>query len=151
MAGLVDAPSQWSTARDLRPEGGGSGHQNLGNNASGSDSVEQLANGQRSRNFSTFGSTHLAGFWFKAAFGQEFQLSTDPMFVEKVRDIVGLYPNPPEKAIVLCVDEKSQTQALERTQPILPMRPGVLNAKATTTTAMASCHSSVPTTWPPDE
>jgi len=46
------------------------------------------------------------------------------MFVEKVRDIVGLYLNPPEKAIVLCVDEKSQTQALERTQPILPMRPG---------------------------
>jgi transposase len=54
-----------------------------------------------------------------------FKLSKDPMFVEKVRDIVGLYLNPPEKAIVLCVDEKSQTQALERTQPILPMRPGL--------------------------
>lgn len=52
-----------------------------------------------------------------------FKLSTDPLFVEKVRDIVGLYLNPPQKAIVLCVDEKSQTQALERTQPILPMRP----------------------------
>ena len=52
------------------------------------------------------------------------KLSTDPMFVEKVRDIVGLYLNPPEKAIVLCVDEKSQTQALERTQPILPMGAG---------------------------
>jgi len=46
------------------------------------------------------------------------------MFVEKVRDIVGLYLYPPQKAIVLCVDEKSQTQALERTQPILPMKPG---------------------------
>ena len=52
-----------------------------------------------------------------------FKLSADPMFVEKVRDIVGLYPNPPDKAIVLCVDEKSQTQALERSQPILPLRP----------------------------
>src|SRR5215475_11051651 len=48
-----------------------------------------------------------------------FKVSKDPMFVEKVRDIVGLYLNPPEKAIVLCVDEKSQTQALERSQPIL--------------------------------
>jgi transposase len=54
-----------------------------------------------------------------------FKLSADPMFVEKVRDIVGLYLNPPDKAIVLCVDEKSQTQALERSQPILPLRPGL--------------------------
>lgn len=50
-----------------------------------------------------------------------FKLSTDPFFVEKVRDIVGLYVNPPDKALVLCVDEKSQIQALERTQPVLPM------------------------------
>lgn len=46
------------------------------------------------------------------------------MFVEKVRDIVGLYLSPPERAVVLCVDEKSQVQALDRTQPLLPMRPG---------------------------
>jgi len=52
------------------------------------------------------------------------KLSEDPMFIEKVRDIVGLYLNPPERAVVLCVDEKSQVQALDRTQPILPMRPG---------------------------
>jgi len=50
-----------------------------------------------------------------------FKLSNDPLFVEKVRDIVGLYLNPPENAMVLCVDEKSQCQALERTQPVLPM------------------------------
>jgi putative transposase len=50
-----------------------------------------------------------------------FKLSTDPFFVEKVRDIVGLYLNPPDKAMVLCVDEKSQIQALDRTQPLLPM------------------------------
>jgi transposase len=55
---------------------------------------------------------------------ETFKLSTDPLFVEKVRDIVGLYLSPPERAIVLCVDEKSQIQALDRTQPMLPMRPG---------------------------
>lgn len=52
---------------------------------------------------------------------KSFKLSTDQQFVEKVRDIVGLYLNPPDKALVLCVDEKSQVQALERTQPVLPM------------------------------
>jgi putative transposase len=52
---------------------------------------------------------------------RHFKLSTDPFFVEKVRDIVGLYLNPPDKAMVLCVDEKSQVQALDRTQPLLPM------------------------------
>lgn len=55
---------------------------------------------------------------------ETFKLSTDPLFVEKVRDIVGLYIAPPERALVLCVDEKSQIQALDRTQPLLPMRPG---------------------------
>lgn len=52
---------------------------------------------------------------------KHFKLSTDPFFVEKVRDIVGLYLNPPDKAVVLCVDEKSQIQALDRTQPLLPI------------------------------
>ena len=52
---------------------------------------------------------------------KSFKLSTDPFFVDKVRDIVGLYLNPPDKAVVLCVDEKSQIQALERSQPILPI------------------------------
>jgi transposase len=56
---------------------------------------------------------------------ESFKLSKDPLLVEKVRDIVGLYLNPPERAVVLCVDEKSQVQALNRTQPILPLAPGV--------------------------
>lgn len=56
-----------------------------------------------------------------------FTLSTDPLFVDKVRDIVGLYLNPPENALVLCVDEKSQIQALERSQPILPMGLGYVD------------------------
>jgi putative transposase len=57
---------------------------------------------------------------------RHFKLSTDPFFVEKVRDIVGLYLDPPDKAMVLCVDEKSQIQALDRTQPMLPMGLGYL-------------------------
>jgi transposase len=55
---------------------------------------------------------------------ETFKLSKDPLFIEKVRDIVGLYLTPPDRALVLCVDEKSQIQALDRTQPLLPMRPG---------------------------
>ena len=55
---------------------------------------------------------------------ESFKLSSDPHFVDKVRDIVGLYLDPPDRALVLCVDEKSQIQALDRTQPMLPMRPG---------------------------
>jgi transposase len=56
---------------------------------------------------------------------ETFKLSSDKLFVEKLQDVVGLYRNPPDKALVLCVDEKSQIQALDRTQPLLPMRPGV--------------------------
>src|ERR1044071_10335185 len=56
---------------------------------------------------------------------ENFKFSKDPQFVEKVRDVVGLYMNPPQRAVVLCVDEKSQVQALNRTQPILPFAPGL--------------------------
>jgi transposase len=56
---------------------------------------------------------------------ETFKLSTDPLFIDKVRDIVGLYLDPPERAIVLCVDEKSQVQALNRSAPTLPMMPGI--------------------------
>jgi len=56
---------------------------------------------------------------------ETFKLSRDPQFVARVKDVVGLYLNPPERAVVLCVDETSQIQALDRTQPILPMPPGV--------------------------
>jgi transposase len=60
---------------------------------------------------------------------ETFKLSPDPLLVEKVRDIVGLYMNPPDHALVFCVDEKSQIQALDRTQPMLPMRPGQLERR----------------------
>src|ERR1700757_1747949 len=61
---------------------------------------------------------------------ETFKLSQDPLFVDKVRDIVGLYLNPPDHALVLCVDEKSQIQALDRTQPLLPMRPGQIERRS---------------------
>jgi transposase len=60
---------------------------------------------------------------------ETFKLSKDPLFVDKVRDIVGLYMSPPERALVLCVDEKSQIQALDRTAPLLPMRPGQIERR----------------------
>jgi transposase len=64
-------------------------------------------------------------FDLKPHLADGFKLSTDPLFIEKVVDVVGLYHNPPEKAVVLCVDEKSQVQALDRSQPVLPMMPGM--------------------------
>ena len=64
-------------------------------------------------------------FDLKPHLSDGFKLSSDPLFVEKVVDVVGLYHNPPEKAVVLCVDEKSGTQALDRSQPVLPMMPGM--------------------------
>src|SRR6266446_5045153 len=64
-------------------------------------------------------------FSLKPHLSDTFKLSSDPLFVEKVVDVVGLYHNPPEKAVVLCVDEKSQIQALDRSQPVLPMMPGM--------------------------
>jgi transposase len=77
------------------------------------------------------------------------KLSTDPQFVDKVKDVVGLYLDPPERAVVLCVDEKSQIQALDRTAPILPMLPGT-PARATHDYRR---HGTPPSTrrwtWPP--
>src|SRR5215469_18295066 len=64
------------------------------------------------------------GFALQPHRAETFQLSKDPLFIEKVRDIVGLYLHPPDKALVLCADEKTQIQALDRSQPLLPMRPG---------------------------
>ena len=63
-------------------------------------------------------------FGLKPHLSESFKLSPDPLFIDKVRDIVGLYLNPPDAAIVLCVDEKSQIQALDRTSPVLPLLPG---------------------------
>src|SRR5262245_21125775 len=64
-------------------------------------------------------------FRLKPHLSETFKLSTDPLFIEKVRDVVGLYLDPPERAVVLCVDEKSQVQARDRSSPVLPMMPGM--------------------------
>ena len=64
-------------------------------------------------------------FGLKPHVVEDFKLSPDPQFIDKVRDIVGLYLNPPDAAVVLCVDEKTQVQALDRTAPVLPLMPGV--------------------------
>jgi transposase len=63
-------------------------------------------------------------FALKPHLTEDFKLSPDPQFIDKVRDVVGLYLNPPDAAVVLCVDEKTQVQALDRTAPVLPLRPG---------------------------
>src|SRR6266581_2286079 len=63
-------------------------------------------------------------FGLKPHLVESFKLSPDPQFIDKVRDIVGLYLNPPDAAVVLCVDEKPQIEALDRTAPVLPLRPG---------------------------
>ena len=68
-------------------------------------------------------------FGFQPHRTETFKLSHDPLFIEKVRDIVGLYLHPPDKALVLCVDEKAQIQALDRTRPLLPMRPGQIERR----------------------
>ena len=80
---------------------------------------------------------------------ETFKLSSDPLFVDKVRDIVGLYLSPPDRALVLCVDEKSQIQALDRTQPVLPMLPGMPERGPTTTGATAPPRCSRRWTSPP--
>jgi hypothetical protein len=69
------------------------------------------------------------GFALQPHRSETFKLSSDPLFIEKVRDILGLYLNPPDRAMVLCVDEKSQIQALDRSQPLLPMRPGQIERR----------------------
>jgi DDE superfamily endonuclease len=86
--------------------------------------LELARHGQGQRVVGLDRAAHLARLRPAAAPDRELKLSTDPNFVAKVRDVVGLYMSPPERAIVLCVDEKSQIQALDRSQPMLPMRPG---------------------------
>ena len=125
-------------------------HPHAGDQAARRHALEHPRHGQGRAGSSQ---TIVARIW--RAFGlqphraETFKLSTDPLFVEKVRDIVGLYLNPPDRAIVLCVDEKSQIQALDRTQPLLPMRPGRPSGAPTTTSATARRRCSPRWTSPP--
>lgn len=81
---------------------------------------------------------------------QTFKLSTDPLFIDKVRDVVGLYLDPPEKALILCVDEKSQIQALDRSQPVLPMIPGTPERRSHDYVRAGTTTSSPPSKSPPE-
>src|SRR5207247_11363431 len=100
-----------------------------------------------------FSHTTIRRMW--VAFGlqphrsQTFKLSNDPLFVDKVRDIVGLYLSPPNRALVLSVDEKSHIQALDREQPVLPMMPGGRSARPTPMSVMARPRCSQRSTSPP--
>ena len=88
-------------------------------------------------------------FGLKPHLVDTFKLSTDPQFIEKARDVVGLYLNPPQAAMVLCVDEKTQVQALDRTAPILPLLPGRRSGRPMTTPATAPPTCTPPWTLPP--
>lgn len=80
---------------------------------------------------------------------ETFKLSTDPLFIDKVRDIVGLYLAPPTRAVLLCVDEKSQIQALDRTQPLLPLSFGIAERRSHDYGVTAPQPCSQRWIWPP--
>ncbi len=124
MDGLYDEPRPGAPREIGDDEIASHDPQDAGNTAPRCDALEPADHGEGDRSCAVHDSSDLAGVRPAAASFGAFKLSSDPLFVEKVRDIVGLYLSPPERAVVLCVDEKSQVQALDRTQPLLPMRPG---------------------------
>src|SRR3954454_6276383 len=113
------------SSTDYRCRGGRFNHAHSGNRASAGHALVDANHSAGQWLMAVSHLAHLAGVLVTTPPVETFKLSSDPFFVEKVRDIVGLYLNPPERALVLCVDEKSQIQALDRTRPILPLRPGV--------------------------
>lgn len=92
--------------------------------------LEPAVDGRGRRSRALDHPSHWRAFGLQPHRAESFKLSTDPLFVEKVRDIVGLYMAPPEHALVLCVDEKSHIQALDRSQPVFPMRPGQIERRS---------------------
>ena len=125
MKGLSDDPRPGTPRNNHGCKGGGGSDADAGKCAPDGYSLEHTLTGAESGAEPERCGANMALFRITTAPQRKtFKLSTDPLLVEKVRDIVGLYLNPPEHAIVLCVDEKSQVQALNRTQPILPLRPG---------------------------
>jgi transposase len=135
---LSDRPAGWVAGRAAlgraadrgRCPDRGRDRAHAGELAGRRDALEFARHGQGERFVDLHRAAHLAGFRPAAHRAETFKLSTDPDFVAKVRDIVGLYMAPPANALVLCVDEKSQIQALDRSQPLLPMRPGQIERRA---------------------
>ena len=123
--GLVDEDRPGRPPSITRGSGGGGGGGDAGGDAAERHAlVADIDGRQVGLSKSTIGRIW-RNFGLKPHLADTFKLSTDPLFVEKVVDVVGLYHNPPERAVVLCVDEKSQIQALDRSQPVLPMMPGM--------------------------
>ena len=121
--GLRDAPRSGRRAQS-KMRASKSDRQDAGEKARRRYPLELARHGQGERAVGLKRAAHLARLQPAPHRLETFKLSTDPDFVAKVRDVVGLYVAPPERAVVLCVDEKSQIQALDRSQPMLPMRPG---------------------------
>ena len=117
--------------------------------AEGRDALVDAVDGGRGRARRRRRCTGSGGRSGSSRTARDVEALRDPQFIDKVRDVVGLYLNPPERAVVLCVDEKSQIQALDRTAPILPMLPGCPSAPRTTTNAPAPPASTPRWTSPP--
>ena len=120
----VRRTSARSLSQNWRRSDRGGRDEDAGDDSKGKNSLEYALYGQTSwLSHSTIGRIWRT-FGLQPHRSESFRLSQDPQLVEKVRDVVGLYMNPPDNAVVLCVDEKSQIQALERAQPVLPMSLG---------------------------
>jgi len=107
-----------------RRAGGAGGRADARSDAACRDALEHPRDGAGDRVEPDDDQPHLARLRLQPHRSETFKLSPDPLLIDKVRDIVGLYINPPAHAVVLCVDEKSQIQALDRTAPLLPLQPG---------------------------
>ena len=123
--GLLDEPRPGAPRTIWGRRRGAGGGANLGDDPGRCYALDHALDGRGVWDERGDGKPHLACVGLKPHRTETFKLSRDPLFIEKVRDIVGLYLHPPERAVVLCVDEKPQIQALERSQPVLPMRPGL--------------------------
>jgi hypothetical protein len=123
LAGLEDKPGRGR--KPTLPEDEGRTRYHRGHPpAKGAETLERAEHGPPCWCLLQFSATYLGQERSEAAHHRTFKLSNDPKFEEKFWDVIGLYLNPPEKALVLCCDEKSQCQALERSQPGLPLSPG---------------------------
>jgi hypothetical protein len=122
--GLLDEPRPGATAHGHRCRGGARRHVDVGDHPAGCAHWSTRAMARQCGVSQSTISRIWRAFSLQPHRSETFKLSPDPLFIDKVRDIVALYLNPPDKVLVLCVDEKAQIQTLDRSQPLLAMRPG---------------------------
>ena len=127
IAGLLKDAARPRTAEGrVARESSGDRRRHAAHDAAGCDALECADDGQGAGRQPRHRASHLAGARVAAASRRKRSSSVqDPDFVKKLRDVVGMYLHPPAKALVFCVDEKPQVQALDRTEPVLPLRPGI--------------------------